>query len=233
MFNDNLDILPIKIISHSRRTTNIAIRYGWLPGARYTNLRDIRNYPKIGLIDIDWKLYDFDRHLSIVKQIKPFFTVAKDIEDINQIEKIIEQSIEFLDYCEFVVIVPKINGVIKILEEELDHRFILGYSVPTKYGNTSVERKEFRNFPVHLLGGRPDVQKILSQELNVVSMDGNRLTFDAKFGDYFNGDIFQPHPVGGLYRCIEDSIININKLWENHGCTGGLITERFNQWLMK
>ena len=51
---------------------------------------------------------------------------------------------------------------------------------------------------MHLLGGRPDVQASLRRSLTVFSADVNRFTFDAKFGDYFNGKAFVEHPEGAM-----------------------------------
>ena len=53
----------------------------------------------------------------------------------------------------------------------------------------------------------------------VFSFDCNRFTLDASFGDYFDGEIFRPHPTGGYERCIEESIININALWDDYDWT--------------
>ena len=41
---------------------------------------------------------------------------------------------------------------------------------------------------------------------------------DACYGDYFDGEIFRPHPQGGYERCLEDSIKNINALWDDYSC---------------
>jgi catechol 2,3-dioxygenase-like lactoylglutathione lyase family enzyme len=76
--------------------------------------------------------------------------------------------------------------------------------------------------PVHLLGGRPDVQRRLAELMPVVSMDCNRFTLDAAYGDYFDGETFRPHPVGGYDRCLRDSIKNINKLWRGYTSGVGL-----------
>jgi hypothetical protein len=51
---------------HGKQTLRVAARLGWLPGARYTNLRDIKEFAEIGMIDIDWKNYDFRQHLNAV-----------------------------------------------------------------------------------------------------------------------------------------------------------------------
>jgi hypothetical protein len=50
----------------------------------------------------------------------------------------------------------------------------------------------------------------------VVSIDCNRFTLDACFGDYFDGEIFRPHPRGGYIRCLTDSISNITDLWNDY-----------------
>jgi hypothetical protein len=78
-----------------------------LPGARYTNLRDIKRFERIGFIDIDWKNYNFKAHLNAVKSVRPKVTVAKDIEDISELDMIISQAIELSEYAQNVIIVPK------------------------------------------------------------------------------------------------------------------------------
>lgn len=52
--------------------------------------------------------------------------------------------------------------------------------------------------------------------MNVISFDCNRFTYDAKYGDYFDGVIFRPHPSGGYERCLRESIQNINLLWDDY-----------------
>lgn len=92
--------------------------------------------------------------------------------------------------------------------------FRLGYSVPTRYGGTPISPEHFIG-DVHLLGGRPDVQRRLADVMDVQSLDGNRFTYDAKFGDYFVGSKFVPHPTGGYETCLQASLTNIAKLWES------------------
>lgn len=201
------------IASHSKTVTQIARKYGWLPGARYTNLRDIRTFRKIGLIDIDWKHYCFERHLIAVKKTKPLFTVARDIERIRDLELIMEQATILKQFAKYVIIVPKDKRIQDKLREITRKGFILGYSVPTKYGKTAIDISYFRG-PVHLLGGRPDVQRELANSLDVISVDCNRFTIDAAFGDYFNGSSFIRHPEGGYVTCLRESIKNITKIWK-------------------
>ncbi len=204
----------LKFVAHSKRVIKIAMEYGWLPGARYTNLRDIKSFDfkNSGFLDIDWKNYNLDRHLDAVAEQKPKLTIARDVECIFQLDGILREAEKLARHSEYVAVVPKdplLNGRIA---ELIPKEYILGYSVPTKYGGTMVDIASFDR-PVHLLGGRPDIQRRLADQMNVFSLDCNRFTYDAQFGDYFDGDTFRPHPVGGYERCIIDSITNISKLW--------------------
>ena len=201
-----------KFIAHSKNAIQIAIQYGWLPAARYTNLRDVKSFNNLGFLDIDWKDYDFKSHLDAAIKTKPFLTVARDIEHVNKLPEILDQAYELKKHCKHVILVPKDKSMEDSLDYLLPDCFLLGFSVPTKYGGTTLDPKKFHR-PVHLLGGRPDAQRRLAEMMPVFSLDCNRFTLDASYGDYFDGEKFRKHPQGGYRRCIEDSIININKIW--------------------
>lgn len=205
----------IKIINHSKKALEIALKHGWHVGARYTNIRDIKTFPNIAFIDIDWKNYCFEKHLEVVKKVRPKMTVARDVEDIKDLESILLESEILQKYCEYIIVVPKAIELIDKIDL-IPEKFILGYSVPSKYGSTVIPPDKFRNRKVHLLGGRPDIQRNLAELMNVISADCNRFTLDAQFGDYFIGSKFVPHHIGGYENCLNDSILNINKLWEDY-----------------
>ncbi|MFC3881295.1 DUF6610 family protein [Algoriphagus namhaensis] len=205
----------IKIVNHSKKVLDIASKNGWSVGARYTNLRDIKTFKNIAFIDIDWKNYNFKKHLATVKEIRPTMTVARDIENIDDLKSILEEAQILEQYCEYVIVVPKAIELVNQIDM-IPERYILGYSVPSKYGKTEIPPESFGNRKVHLLGGRPDVQRNLATIMNVVSADCNRFTLDAGFGDYFVGDKFIPHSKGGYENCINDSILNINKIWDGY-----------------
>jgi hypothetical protein len=206
---------PLRVLCHGKPTLKIATRYGWLPGARYTNLRDIRGFDRIGMIDVEWRSYDFKRHLEAVKLTRPLLTVARDLEQKRQLRMVLDQAGELLCWSGNVVVVPKDPRLADCLEK-VPSAFLLGYSVPTRYGSTPIPVAAFGRRPVHLLGGRPDVQFSLAKTMNVFSLDGNRFTLDAHYGDYFDGRRFRPHPVGGYYECIRASLRAINRLWSRY-----------------
>jgi len=223
--------MVLKFVAHSKTVIEIAARHGWKPAARYTNLRDVKTFDRLGFLDIEWKHYDFDTHLNITKQVCPLMTVAKDIEHPEEVGQIIDQAFELQQYATYVVIVPKHPKLGPHIEDLVPTNFILGFSVPTRYGGSRIPPEYFKR-AVHLLGGRPDVQRRLAKHLNVFSLDCNRFTYDARYGDYFDGNIFRPHPEGGYFKCIEDSIKNINKLWENGRTTGSRSERNSSQLCM-
>lgn len=225
---------PIRVLCFDRTSTSIAEKHGWLPGARYHEIRHVRNQAAVGLIDVNWRHYNFEKHLEAVKQKRPLLTVAQDIEKHDQVETVLRQAQLLGKYVSFVIIVPKIRSIVKVFSCSLGTKFVAGYSIPTRYGGTAVPIKEFIGHPVHLLGGRPDVQRDFAKKLKVMSIDSNRLTLDARYGDSFDGETFRPNAKGGLYNCISDSIVNINKLWFGYKPKLPQLTRRkVIQWLNK
>ena len=207
----------LKYVAHSKKVIGLAMNEGWLPGARYTNLRDVKTFDfrHKGFLDIDWKNYSFQKHLENAEQENPRITIARDVECIFQLETILREAEELLKHSEFVCIVPKDTNLNNRISELIPKQFLLAYSVPTKYGGTDVSTDSFDR-PVHLLGGRPDVQRQLAEKLNVFSLDCNRFTLDARYGDFFDGEKFKKHPIGGYENCLKDSIKNITKLWDDY-----------------
>ena len=177
----------LKFVAHSATVLKIAVSHGWLPGARYTNLRDVRKFDRLGFLDIDWKNYDFTRHLEAAQRTRPLMTVARDVEEKRDLRRIIDQAFRLLEWATYVIVVPKDPLLEKRLCKAIPPEFLLGFSVPTRYGGTKLSPKSFKR-PVHLLGGRPDIQRKLADVMPVVSIDTNRFTLDAAYGDYLDGE---------------------------------------------
>ena len=207
----------LKFICHGYQVNSLAVSLGWLPGARYTNLRDVRKFDRLGFLDIDWKDYNYRMHLQATKDTRPMLTVARDVVDLSELYYIIDEALELSQWADTVIIVPKDLRLKPLLPHVIPENFLLGYSVPTGYGGTQLPLACFTR-EVHLLGGHPARQRFLGEHLAVKSIDCNRFTLDATFGDFFDGETFRPHPIGGYELCIRDSLLNINRLWENY-CT--------------
>lgn len=207
----------MKFVAHGRYVQRIAQSHGWRPGARYTNLRDIRDtaFQGAGFLDIDWKKYCFTRHIEAAARARPLMTVARDVVDIRKLDVTLREAEALSKHAAHVIIVPKDRRMARQLDSLIPDGYMLGFSVPTRYGGTTIDPKHFLR-PVHLLGGRPDAQRRLAEQMPVVSVDCNRFTLDAGFGDYFDGDKFRPHPVGGYENCLTDSIKNIDDIWSSY-----------------
>jgi len=148
-------------------------------------------------------------------------TVARDVIDLTELDVILHEASLLARHSSEVVVVPKDPRLNGKLDKLIPPEFVLGYSVPTRYGGTQIPPRAF-NGRVHLLGGRPDIQRNLANTMNVISVDCNRFTLDAAFGDYFDGETFRRHPVGGYHRCLRDSVVNINRLWETYNGRWGI-----------
>jgi hypothetical protein len=66
--------------------------FGWQPGARYTNLRDVKHLPHVYFVDIDWKNYKFERHLEAVRQVNPTMTVARDVMEGDHLDDVLHEA---------------------------------------------------------------------------------------------------------------------------------------------
>ncbi|WP_376987153.1 DUF6610 family protein [Bosea sp. R86505] len=170
----------LKFVAHGPKVISLAMAEGWRPGARYTNLRDVRrvDFAVLGFLDIDWKNYCFDAHLRAAIHVRPFLTVARDIECISQVDQVLREAVHLQRFSTRVIVVPKDVRLEEKLHRAIPDDFILGYSVPTRYGGTCISSEAFQR-PVHLLGGRPDIQRVLANRMPVFSIYCNRFTFDA------------------------------------------------------
>ena len=207
----------LKFVAHGRRVISLAVAQGWRPGARYTNLRDVNHVPfsRVGFLDIDWKNYCFEAHLAAAEKVQPFMTVARDVESVSDLDRVLWEASRLQRHASRVIIVPKDPRLEGQFHRMIPNEFVLGYSVPTRYGGTSISPEAFE-WSVHLLGGRPDTQRRLAERMPVISMDCNRFTYDAQFGDYFDGRSFKPHPTGGYDVCLRASLTNIDTLWADY-----------------
>src|SRR5579859_817660 len=99
--------MVFKFVAHSATVGQIAIREGWLPAARYTNLRDVRRFNHVGFLDIDWRNYQFRPHLSAVRATKPAMTVARDLVRMSDLNRVLDEAEELGQYAGLVIVVPK------------------------------------------------------------------------------------------------------------------------------
>lgn len=167
----------------------IALDFGFKFGLKlpYRRILDEPLY----FADQDWKNPDRKKYMDSISIYKPKSATVLDLEHRNQLAEVLSWAEEISCYVETVIIIPKCTGVISKLPKEIKGKPVrLGFSVPTKYGSTSLNPSAFRRWEVHLLGGAPEKQLSYRGEMNIVSVDCNYHSMKAnKFGEYWTGKI--------------------------------------------
>lgn len=173
-------------------------------------------------VDQNWKSPDRNAYMQALEQHRPIMATVLDLERKEQLHEVLSWAEEAAQYVNVVVIIPKEFGIISQLPERIgDAQVVLGYSVPTRFGGTSVPLWEFAGRPVHLLGGSPTKQYKLSKYLHVVSVDGNYANLKStKFCMWFDGRGWRQLTINGElwgkdapYECFKRSCEGIQRMW--------------------
>lgn len=144
-------------------------------------------YHPLYFADQDWKNPDRDAYMAALKQHRPALATVLDLEQPEQLPEVLGWAEDAAASVEQVLIIPKYSGAVDSLPRQIGGAsVVLAYSVPTKFGGTSVPLWEFSGWPVHLLGGSPHRQMLLARYLNVVSADGNMANKMAHRGRFWD-----------------------------------------------
>ena len=183
--------------------SEIASKSGWMLGLRSDQPKTPQH---CSMVDNHWTGYDHSKHLAAVQHHKPLIATARDIEHPDQLPSILEQAEELTQYAGRVLLIPK-------CKVSLPLAYWLAYSVPTRYGGTSVECGWFNQRPTHLLGGSPDAQAHYAKHLNAVSLDGNYAMNVARYGEAcWQGNRIKP-PGTSCYEVFEISLRKQKAYW--------------------
>ena len=150
---------------------SIAIDNGWLYGAQLPNAAHFSP----AFVDQDWNNPVRERYLAALREHRPRWATVLDLERREQLNEVLgwaEDAAALVQ--ESIIIIPKAFGIVDLLPNVIGGRkVVLGYSVRTTFGGTTVPYHEFGRRPVHLLGGSPKAQLNAARFLNVVSADGS------------------------------------------------------------
>ena len=199
------------------KLAKIAIAEGFLYGARSDDIRNIRCD---GLIDINWKKYDWRLHLQIVSAHHPKYAVAPDITSARQLPRTLRLAQQLARYCSRVIVVPKLGNII----HHIPRCFLIGISVPTSYSGFLPRACELAGREVHLLGGTPTQQRQLwlyfrQMNVAVVSVDSNSHSKASDYGSYWDGNRWCDQERGtiGKYGAFRKSCRGIMLMWKMLG----------------
>jgi len=155
----------------NKRFAEIAINNGFLYGAQLPG----KTYFDIYFADQDWKKPNLQKYVSELKTKRPYMATVLDWERWSQYTEVMGWAEEIAPLVEEILIIPKIPGSVESIPTKISGKTVrLAYSVPTRYGGTTVPPREMGLRPVHLLGGSPHAQmEYYGRIQNVVSADGN------------------------------------------------------------
>lgn len=220
----------------NRRFYEIATNAGF----RYGSQLPKTIYGPLYFADQDWKRPNREAYMAALAKHTPTMATVLDWEHEEQLPDVLDWAEEAAQYCESILIVPKVQGGVCRLPRRIGSRdVVLAYSVPTKYGGTELPIWDFAGWPVHLLGGAPQHQMRLWSHLScladVVSVDGNYYSKMANlWGQYWTpGNAWQSkdrywprmstedremHGQNALYEAFRRSCENIVSAWQRLTC---------------
>ena len=174
-------------------------------------------------VDQNWKKPDRKLYMQALKKHRPVMATVLDLEHEDQFKEVLSWAEEAAQYVQKIIIIPKAFGIISQIPKRIGNtHVILGFSVPTKFGGTSVPLWEFLGWEVHLLGGSPKKQRKYASYLDVISVDGNYANLKAtKFCSWFDGHKwYQLKKNNGEiwgkdapYEAFRRSCIGIQSMW--------------------
>lgn len=213
----------------NRRFAEIAINTGFTYGAQLPGTI----YFCPDFIDQNWKKPERQKYMDAIRKYQPRICSVLDLEQKEQLDEVLSWAEEVAGFVRTIIIVPKAFGIIESLPRTIAGKSVrLGYSVPTRFGGTELPLWEFSGWPVHLLGGQPQIQMDLARYMDVRSVDGNYAQKMAiEYGQFWSNrgvknsaNKFWPKlNEAGLgtdnadrpYIAFELSCQNIMKAWKN------------------
>lgn len=205
----------------------IALRYNFEYGCQMPAA--LPSFP-LFFADQDWKKPDRSGYMKALAKYKPNVATVLDFERPDQFDEVMSWATEAAQYVrETVIIIPKFQGSIEMIPEAINgKKVVLGYSVPTSFGGTSLPISAFGRRPVHLLGGSPQKQMSLAGICNVVSADANTMSllankinaffcggFVSRSTNYFAvlGEVGYTERVDANLLAFEISCMNVYSAW--------------------
>ena len=184
-------ITPMQILcaGGNKRYVEIGFMHGFMHGARLPNQSE--HYASIFFADQNWKTPNLDAYLKSIKKYRPYLATVRDWESKKQFEEVMEWGKAISPFVRKIIIIPKVlQGIPRIPPTIGGKEVVLGYSIPTSHGGTTIPIEEFEGWPIHILGGSPQKQisiwKQLRKKSRVISCDGNYMLKLARNNQFWS-----------------------------------------------
>ncbi|WP_124176979.1 DUF6610 family protein [Natrarchaeobius halalkaliphilus] len=185
-------------------------RGGGLVGMESDNTRPPADVP----IDfVDWPFskdgeQSFEDHLQVVKEEKPMYAVAPDVENGRDVSTVLEYADQLDSHAGVVIVVPK-----DAHPEDVGDDYRIGIPCQDRFGGVPWSIWEYRNCEqVHLLGGSPVRHADFKHYVNVRSVDTASIVKAAYRGGFWNEGGWHKDTLG-FYGSLEASIDGMNRFW--------------------
>lgn len=198
----------------------LARHAGWMTGCRSDDIPTCP-YCRVEFVDVDFKDYDWERYKDFIQQHKPKYAIVPDILCAGDVDITLQRAEILQKYSTYPIIVPKIDCV-----REIPDHYILGYAIPTEYGNTPISFGKFKERRLHLLGGSPRMQYRYwtAAREEIRSLDGNYIVKVADYGEIWDERLrrislnkfhIKGCSKGGRYVALASSLMNLSYFWAN------------------
>lgn len=190
---------PLKTVKKSPAILGIEASY---------NLRD----PQLDFVDYPFTKdnFGFEEHLQVVKEVKPKYTVAPDVEKGLKLKEAIRMADQLQDHAENVIMVPKC-----VKPEDIPDRFVVGYPNQPKFGsNGNNMLYDFQKAErIHILGGSPTriFQALHYLGKKSVSCDTSSIWTAGSYGKVWTGGSWTERPDLEYYERVLRSLQNFKK----------------------
>lgn len=159
----------------NKRFCEIAVAAGYKYGARLPET----TYAEVYFADQEYRNPNRQAYMKALAKHRPEMATVMDWEAAPQFTEVMDWAEEASQYVQDIVIIPKVMDISLLPRTINSKRVVIGYSIPTTYGGTSLPLWELQGWPVHLLGGSPHRQMREFQAMrafcDVVSADGNMM----------------------------------------------------------
>lgn len=203
--------------------------YGTQSGRGICPLAKQRSNHALRFMDCDYFNYDHGRHREDVLKHKPRFATVRDMMTRKQCEaanipyfstdQILRWAEELEDGAENVILIPKFPAALR----EIPEKYVVGYSVPTSHGGTTIPFADFKGRRIHLLGGSPQTQwdYFNAAPQDVVSIDNNYIMRMATFGQWFDCEtmafryvqVISPKTMSAMMAALTLSVTNMASMF--------------------
>lgn len=202
----------------NRVMADIAISAGMLYGAQLPGTV----YHPIYFADQNWRSPRLGPYMAALDRHRPRLATVLDWTTPDRLATVLDWADRAAEFAEVVIVIPKVPGGVHLLPRLIRGKEVrLGYSVPTKYGGTTVPLDEFSGWPVHLLGGSPQRQLEIARAIPVASADGNYVAKMAWLNKYWDGREFRdlsPAEMESVanraHESFRRSCINVVAAWQ-------------------